>query len=157
MGRPTKKIYEYDFNGNFLQKYESFAQFRLKYYPNDKGKRPIFVNSVEGYDFHVTAENTIAMTERIYRDNITFLLKLYNSELCIVNDRNNNKPIQMLNLKNEVIAEFSSTSMARLLLKEDFNNLGNMYRQLNKRNNFNNKGLIKDFYFKYKTDTKETE
>lgn len=150
MGRPNKRVYEYDFDGNFIRKHESIAEFRRCLYTEDAGIRPIFVNKIKGYDFHITPQNTVAMTERIYRDNIVFFLRIYNSKLCRANTAINiKKPIQMFNLNNEVIAEFSSLTMAGLLLNDEFK-IGTIYNQLNSRINSGTTSLVKDFYFQYK-------
>lgn len=150
MGRSQKQIYEYDLEGKLIKTYESQNEFRKFYFPEDKGVRPIFTKKIIGYEFRITPINTIAMSERPYRDNVRFLYRVYKSELCnFKNTLQSNKPIQMFNLKNELIAEFKSLSVAKYLLKEDFR-LGTIYSQLNTRKGIGNYDLENDYYFKYK-------
>ena len=84
-GRPNQKVFEYTTEGMYIRSYESISELRKEYYSTDKGVRPIFVNKVEDYDFHVTPKNTIVLKERPYRDSICFLYKIYSSRLCNFN------------------------------------------------------------------------
>lgn len=150
MGKPKKQVFEYDKDGVFIKKYESLTELRNEYYSEDVGVRPIFNKKILGFDFHITPKNTIILSDRPYRENIKFLYRVYSSELCNTNkNKNSNKPIQMFNLKNEFIAEFSNMVMAKILLKDKFN-FATIYSQLIDRKEEGTKGIVGDYYFKYK-------
>ncbi|MGH1520568.1 hypothetical protein [Chryseobacterium sp. JK1] len=152
MGRPNKNVFEYDFNGKYLRKWTSENDFRKHYYTEDKGNRPLFVDDIKGIYYHITHNDTIALIERPGRDFILYMLRVHNSELC--NFKKNEgyyKPIQMFNLKDELLAEFSSLRIAEYLLKISRVSISNQL----KRGDRKTRGLTGDYYFQYKnTDQK---
>jgi len=149
MGRASKKVYEYDFEGKYLRKYESISEFRQKYYSEIKGKMPLFTKQIEGCQYQIT-HDTIAYTERVIREKTLFILKVHNSKLCnLSNTKQSKQPVEMLNLKNEVIAEFASARVAELLLKYSFSK-ATIYSQLTGRVHEGTKGIMNDYYFRYK-------
>lgn len=150
MGRASKKVYEYDFEGKYVRKYESISEFRQRHYTEDKGKRPLFIKQIEGIEYHITPQDTIAFTERVIREKTLFILKAHTSKLCnLSNTKQSKQPIEMLNLKNEVIAEFASLRLAEILLNGNFSR-GTIYSQLNSREDKSVKGIVNDYYFRYK-------
>lgn len=149
MGRPKKEIFEYDFKGKYLRKWEAENDFRKNYYTEDIGKRPLFVDNVKGVDYHITHNNTIALTERPGREFIKLIIKIHNSDLCnFKNNEGSKKPVQMFNLKDELLAEFSSLRVAEYLLKIP---VGTIRAQLNRKTK-KTKSLVGDYYFEYKKD-----
>ena len=66
-GRNKIAVYQYDRNGKFIEKYDSLAVVRGKYYGNYIGKFPIFGRIK---DYHLLPDGTILFKERIYRDNV---------------------------------------------------------------------------------------
>ncbi|MCE4064318.1 hypothetical protein LXM63_04375 [Chryseobacterium gleum] len=152
MGRPNKYVFEYDFNGKYIRKWNSESDFRKHYYTEDIGKRPLFIDSVNGIHYHITHHDTIALVERPGRDFILFMLRVHNSPLCnFKNNEGSSRPIQMFNLKDELLAEFSSLRIAEYLLNIP---RGTISAQLN-RGIKKAKGLKGDYYFEYKIITNE--
>ena len=148
MGRPNKFVYEYDFNGKYLRKWNSENDFRKHYYTDDIGKRPLFVDDVKGIYYHITHNDTIALAERPGRDFILFMLRVHNSELCnFKNTESSSMPILMFNLRDEQLAEFSNLRIAEFLLNIPRETI---YSQLSRGNKKTN-GLKGDYYFQYKT------
>lgn len=147
MGRPNKFVFEYDFNGKYLRKWNSESDFRKHYYTDDLGKRPLFKESIRGIYYHITHNDTIALIERPGRDFILFMLRVHNSLLCNFNNNEySSRPIQMFNLKDELLAEFSNFRIAEYLLNIP---RGTIYSQL-QRGSKKTKGLTSDYYFEYK-------
>lgn len=149
MGRPNKEVFEYDFKGKYIRKWDTENEFRRNYYTEDVGRRPIFVDSIKNIEYHITHNSTIAFTERPGRDFIKILLRIHNSDLCnFKNNDGSKRPIQMFNLKDELLAEFSSIVIAEKLTTI---NRFTIEGQL-KRGDKKTKGLVGDYYFEYKKD-----
>lgn len=149
-GRPNQKVFEYTTEGVYIRSYESISEYREERYPDDIGKRPIFVHKIEGLDFHFTKDDTILLKERPGREKIVFIYKIWTSKLCNFNkSKEDGKPIQMFNLKNELIAEFASTKVAKVLLSPDIS-YNTLMGHLRKRKGEKTFALVSDYYFKYK-------
>jgi hypothetical protein len=150
MGKPMQKVYEYTTEGVLIRKYESLSEFRKEHYPDDLGVRPIFKNKVEGYDFHLTKRQTIVLKDRPYRELICFIYKVYTSKFCnLKKSKETDRPIQMFNLKNELLAEFANIKIAALLLSPNISN-GTIYEHLKTRKGKYTYALVNDYYFQYK-------
>lgn len=146
MGRPKKFVFEYDLKGKYLRKWDSENDFRKHYYTEDLGKRPLFVDEVKGICYHVTHNDTIALIERPGRDFILFMLRVHNSVLCnFKKNKGSSRPIQMFNLKDELLAEFSSLRIAEHLLNISRETISDQL----KRGDRKTKGLAGDYYFEY--------
>lgn len=149
MGRAKIKVFEYDLEGKYLRKWDSENDFRNNYYSSDLGKRPIFEKEVNGFKYHITYNDTIALRERPGRDFIKFIIRVDKSKFCNMrNNESSEKPIRMFNLKNELIAEFSSLRLCELLLNIPRATIvSQLSRGLKKT-----KGLTGDYYFEYKNN-----
>lgn len=115
-GRLPIKIYEYSMEGKYIGSYNCINDYRTKYYPDDAGKRPLFINRVNQVDYDISPENTIVFKQRVYRDVIKYYLKIINSLYCNFNNTNNRK-IEVINLKGEVLAEFANANVAKHMLR----------------------------------------
>lgn len=114
-GRAPIKVYEYTMEGKYVGQYDCINDYRNKYYPEDTGKRPLFVNRVENIDYDLSPNNTIVFKQRVYRDHIKFYLKIINSLYCNFNKTDTRK-VELYNLKGEVLAEFKNLNVAKHLL-----------------------------------------
>lgn len=114
-GRAPIKVYEYTLEGKFVQTYDCINDYRNKYYAEDAGKRPLFVNTVERIDYDLSPNDTIAFKQRVYRDHIKFYLKIINSMYCNFNKTDTRK-VQLYNLKGEVLTEFKNLNVTKHLL-----------------------------------------
>ena len=116
-GRPRHEIYEYSFEGKYLGNYSSIAEARRKFYPEDIGTRPMFVKRVLNHEYEITPENTILFKERVYRDDIVFLVKIVHCKYCNYNKNvHSDKPVQVYNIKGELLAEFANITIAQLMM-----------------------------------------
>ncbi len=151
-GRKPHRVFVYDEEGTYLCMFDSMTEFRKVYYPNDIGKRPLFVHKELGYEFHHMDDlELIAFNKRPGRDLVRKILAIHKSEYCKSIDSEDLNPILVFNLKHECIAEFKN---ARLLLKlMPHVNQSSLYRHLNvskKVKTFNESGLF--FEYKNKKD-----
>jgi hypothetical protein len=150
-GRQPRKVYVYEDNGTYVCMFDNMVDFRKVYYPNDIGKRPLFVHKELGFEYHYMEDlELIATTDRSAgRDLLKRIIAIHNSEFCKKEDNESSKkPIEVFNLKNELIAEFKNS---RLLLKMMPHIAGpTLSSQLNndsiKRRTYTECGL----FFKYK-------
>jgi len=115
-GKKPIEVFVYNTDGSYICKFDNMAEFRKVYYPNDIGKRPLFNNKELGIKYHYIPEcEVIVYPERVGRDTTKQLLAIHNSEYCKQEDNfEDRKPVQVFNLKNELIAEFKTL---RLLTK----------------------------------------
>lgn len=115
-GRKPIGVFVYDTQGKYICKFDNMTVFRSVYYPSDEFKRPLFRKKELGLAYELVQEaGVIAYQERVGRDITKQLLAIVNSEYCKDEDYLDSKrPVQVLNLKNEVIAEFKTV---RLLTK----------------------------------------
>ena len=134
-GRPKQKTFQYDKEGKFIRAYECLADVRKRYYYNDGGVRPMFVNK----DYELLPDNTYLVKERIGRKGITLLDKIINSKYTF----KNKKLVSLINVKNEEIAIFANIHIAHRLTQIPYSTI---YNQLNESKN--SKHL--DLRFQYK-------
>lgn len=114
-GRPKIKVYLYNGKGAYLRSYNSVSDFRFDYFPDDKGKRPILIYKELGIEYYYNKDlDIILMTVRPGREKIKLIVAIHNSDLCKKQDDDDQIPVQILNLRGEMIAEFKSQ---RLLTK----------------------------------------
>jgi len=117
-GRKPHKVYVYDDQGTYICMFNNMVEFRKVYYPKDGiYKRPLFVHEELNFKYHYMKDlELIAVTDRsIGRDTLKRIIAIHDSEYCKKEDSNpDTKPVQVFNLKNELIAEFKT---ARLLTK----------------------------------------
>lgn len=147
MGRANKLVFEYNLEGKYIRRWNSENDFRNNYYSDDLGKRPIFVDEIKGFKYHITHNETIALLERPGRDFIKLMVRIYKSDLCnFYENKGSEKPIQMFNLKDELLAEFGSIVIAEKLTNIPRETIGSQLKRGNKKT----KGLTGDFYFEYK-------
>ena len=111
-GREKIKCYEYDLQGKYIREYESIQEVRDKFYPNDKGKRPIIFNK-EGY-FKIENYGFIA-NHKIGRDTLRINERIKNSKYCNYKSLDDEKEIEIYNLKGEKIAEFKNLYLISIL------------------------------------------
>lgn len=150
-GRAKKECYEYTNKGKFIRVWDCIAAAKKHHYPDDIGSRPLFTKPVCGFSFHITPSDTVIMLERVYRNNIKRFYKIYKSPLCNFNfSKNVDKPIQMFNLRGELLAEFASSAVAKTILSDKFPP-GTIYSQVIQRGTKNSADNVhSDYYFQYK-------
>lgn len=134
-GRPKQRVYEYSKDGKFLGTYESQAEARGKYYPNDIGKRPLF----EYDDYHILNNENVLCRERLGRTGIKRLYKRLNNQFIT----DETEPIKVINLDNEVIARFKNIRIAYRITNVPY---GTIHSQLNSKKKvdpyFTKEGLL---------------
>ena len=114
-GRKKIECFEYSMEGKYLTKYNSIAEVRKKYFPLDKGKRPLFYKC----DVLKTKENTFIANYRIGRDNLLKHLAIDNSNFCN-NSSSLDAPIEIYSLKKEKIGEIKNVYILSELMKLNF-------------------------------------
>jgi len=145
-GRAPHKVYEYDFEGNYLQSYANIQLVRVKYYSEDQGSRPIFVKQEMGEDYHITFNNTILIKNRIGRENIVFLLRRIQSQYSYLSEWED-RPVEVYNIRGELLAEFPNALTASRLMPQISYNLIMKHLRSPRRARYH-KSL--DLTFKYK-------
>ena len=143
-GRLKQKVYEYSTLGKYIRDYESISEYRDIYFSQDIGKRPIFQHNELGIDYHIFDE-IIILKERPGREIIKLLYFIHNSKYC---NTGVDRPVQVFNLKNELIAEFKNTVLL-LKLMPDLNKV-TLSNQLNRKTNNPHKSRKLGLTFKYK-------
>ena len=144
------KIYEYNKKGKFIQEFNSMAAFRASHYPTILSK-PIFLKSYKGIKYQLTPNDTLAFQERPGREFTVLLYKITKSKYCNLNKSNiDGKPVQVLNLKQEVLAEFKSIVVASLLIPSI--SKVTMDGQIKRNKNFIKHFGSRELIFRYKPD-----
>lgn len=135
-----KALYQYDSKGKFIKKWKSYSDFKLEYYGSKK--RPLLIN-YKDINYQILPDNTLISTERIDRDKVIKIIKIYNSEYVPKRELRNTTPIECYNLKEELLATFESEFALKVLLPNHYNNARSLIR-----NDF--KYILGDLKFKYK-------
>lgn len=115
-GRAKQPTYQYSAEGKFLKKWECQADVRAYYFKGDVGKRPFYFNNkTQKYDanYQKLPDGTYISNYRIGRNNLLKQLRVDNCKFCKHNIRE--RGIEVFNLLNEKVAEFSSLKTANLL------------------------------------------
>lgn len=152
-GRVPLKVFTYTSTGEYLQTFDSIQEFRQKYYSNDTGLRPIFRHKELGFEYHFNEkEKIVAVLERIGRDKIKRIVAIHNSEYCKKEDKTNKKPpVQVFNLRGELIAEFKNQRLLTKLMPHI--SQSTLTHQLTKsKNKFSKTYTPVGLFFKYKTN-----
>jgi hypothetical protein len=150
-GRQKIKVHLYDDNGAYLRSFETIEDFRESYYPNDIGKRPIFTHSEFGMDYHYIKNlNLIALKERPGREMIRKIVAIHRSPYCRKQDLVAN-PIELINLRGDVIAEFKTQNLLLKLMPELCQSTVTQHLKYNMTKKINSLG----FHVRYKKDPKE--
>ena len=154
-GRPSIKVHMYNGKGGYIQSFESLAHFRKKHFPNDIGKRPILIYKELGIDYYYNKEfDYIIMSVRPGREKIKHIVAIHTSEYCKKQDDDDQKPIQLLNLRGDVIAEFKSQRLLyKLVSAISQENATRSLKRTAKRSNINSSKL----FVQYKTIPKMEE
>jgi hypothetical protein len=73
--------YLYKEDGEYIESFKSIANFRARYYPNDKSpKRPIFDKEESGIEYHYNKTfGVILLKRRLNKERITEIIELHNS------------------------------------------------------------------------------
>lgn len=153
--RPSIKVHMYNGKGAYIQSFESIAEFRKEYFPNDIGKRPILVYKEFDIEYYYNKEfDYIIMSSRPGREKIKQIIAVHNSEFCKKQDNNDQKPVQVLNLRGEVIAEFKSQRLlSKLVPNMTTVGYGRALNSKAKRANITRSEL----FFQYKKEDKVKE
>lgn len=112
-GREKIKLYSYNLEGKDAQKFESTSDFRRAYYSDIKGKKPIFTHNTMGLDYGIHKDR-IVFKSPVGRKKAVLCYRIHTSPYVKNEDKLDIRPIQVLNLEGEVIAEFKTL---RLLTK----------------------------------------
>ncbi len=117
-GRKPNEVFVYHSDGTYICMFDNMVEFRKVYYPADTGKRPLFVHEELGIKYHYMEDlELIAFACRTGRDLIKRLIAIHESDFCKKEDNESSKrPVQIYNLKNEVIAEFKNTRLLHKLM-----------------------------------------
>ena len=151
MARAKQQVFVYATDGSYVQTFPSGEEFRNNYYPEDIGKRPLFQWEELGFEYHINfSREIIAFRNRPGREKTKLILAIHNSEYCRKMDEGET-PVQVFNLKGELIAEFKSQ---RILTKLTGANPGYISDNLNK-NKYVKKITKNGLFFKYKKDGTE--
>lgn len=145
-GREKIKIYAYEGNGAYLRTFESISEFRKAYYPSDIASRPIFNHNEFGMDYHyIDSLNLIALKERPGKVLIRRIVSIHQSPYC---KKQNlvERPIELLNLRGDVIAEFKTQHLLVKLVPEMSPSLITAQLKHNATKSINTTGL----YLRYK-------
>jgi hypothetical protein len=156
-GRPKQSLFVYNLDGTYREAFYSKNDFRRQYFPDDKGPRPILCNSERlttkrlnneliTYSVH---KDFIIFDQRVYRDDIVFLLEIHFSEFCKKSDKV--EEIEVLNIKQEVIATVKNFRLLSKLFPHI--SMGTMHSQLNNPPSLksNTKSYSKSgLFFRYK-------
>lgn len=105
MGRTPIKIFEYNEKGVFIRKFKTEAECRAFHYPDDIGKRPTRPFERLEIKFGKTPDGNYLFTERIGREKIKLVIRVYNSEYCTDLIKEDKKIIQVFNLENILLLE----------------------------------------------------
>ena len=132
-GRAKQKVYLYGESGTFIREFQSETEASKHFYGN---KRPLFQNK----EHHLISNFSILLKERIGRDNVKKLFRKINSPFITI--RANEKPVECLNLNNEVIATYKGAHIASLLSNVP---KATIYHQLE-----TGKYAKNDLFFRYK-------
>lgn len=134
----TKSVFVYTNKGKFIEEFFSQKMFREKHLSLEIGKTPIFINTITSNKFVNKKYKTLkygvindlyVFEERIYRDDVAFIDKVYNSKLCR-NHYLRNEPIQLFNLNGDLIGEFINRSVLAHLIPKYSEKRSSMTRQL---------------------------
>lgn len=132
-GLAKQKQYQYSKDGKFLKEYESLSSVNEKY-KLTKG------NFYSGRNYRRMDDNTWICSERLGRNAIIKLERIYNCPFCSKKDRSSmKKPLEVYNLLGEKIAEFSSgyifNKMTGLPLGTISNRANSKKKQIRRENN----------------------
>jgi len=155
-GREKKQIYVYSLkDGSFVESFETQTECLKKHFPKDISKRPLLIHSFriatsknkekQTIKFGIN-ENFMFFEERIYRDDVVFLFRIYNSEYC--KKEKESKEIEVFNLLGEKIAEFKNLRLLTKLMP--FVNASKLTRKLNGISKNVNRHNRLGLFFKYK-------
>jgi hypothetical protein len=146
-GRIKQKVHEYDLTGKFIRSYESISDYRKLYYPTDSkdSKRPIF-NHVEFNEKYNIYDHTIIFLNRPGKKLIQLIVAVHNSKYC---NTVKSKPVEVLNLKNEVIAEFANRDVLLKLMPDVHQ--ATLSRHVNGNRNDDYRGTL-ELRFRFKKD-----
>jgi hypothetical protein len=149
-GKPKQQVFVYTFDGKYLERFSSESEFRQTYYPTDIGKRPIFCWKELEFIYHINfSREIIAFKERPGRDKIKLILAIHNSEYCKDSDYNN-IPVQVFNLKGELIAEFRSQRLLSKFMPSRQSSINNALTQSRHTGKYKVANPEGGLFFKYK-------
>ncbi len=115
-GRPKEKVHIYSLDCAYIRTFDCINDFRKHYWPEDIGKRPLFLKKENGCEYEIIDEaEIIALKCRPGREAIRLIIAIDSSEYCKPQDSNNPKPVQVYNLRGDLLAEFASQRLAGLL------------------------------------------
>lgn len=146
-GRERIAVYEYNKDGSYIRKFDCISDYKEVHFP-DIPTKPTFWRTYKGYRYQITGE-TIALDGRPGREFIILLYKISQSKFCNLNrSSGDSKPVEVVNLKGEVLAEYKTARIAALM-NPQINNV-TIDGQLKRK-----KGTIKHFgdielFFRYK-------
>ena len=104
-GRPKETLYQYDLeDGRFLKKYESHQQVRDIFYPDIKGKLPLFRTH---RPYHVLPDDTVLFKTRAGKAKAIWVRKYTRSSYTMDSARHR-RPFAIYNMDGEEIARFGS-------------------------------------------------
>lgn len=145
-GREKIMVYSYNFKGADARIYGSQSDFRDFMYPVMKGKKPIFTHKTLGLDYGIHKDR-IVFKSPVGKQKAVQCYNIHISPFVKKEDKIDARPVQILNLEGEVIAEFKTL---RLLVKLTGLPEGTISHQLNNTREKRTKksGLI----FQYKDE-----
>lgn len=129
-GRPDIKIHHYDESGNFIKTFPNQKEVFNEYYGGKTGQ--LFDDNKQ---FKELPDKTIICKERLGRDGIKILKRIYNSKYCY--KQTESRPFSIYNLLGEKIYSFSGidayirlTGATKSNIKEILENNKNHFAEL---------------------------
>jgi hypothetical protein len=135
------KLYHYDNDGKFLREFESQRELINVYYPNIKGKKPLFRTKRSQYGYDILPDNTFYSNYRVGRNKLLQYEKIINSPF-VGFEPTNNKKVIVYDILGEEIAKFKNAYICSKILNIAY---GTVFRDCE---NGKSKKL-KDLTFKY--------
>lgn len=132
-GKDPIKVYVYNLKGKYIEMHNSVQEFRRIYFSEYKGVYPVFRYNELEYDYGLFEDrNMIVFKYRPGRDVIIHILRIHKSVLCKKADTlEDTTPVQVFNLRGELIAEFKSVGIAISMMPNV--SMGTIYGQLNRK------------------------
>jgi len=145
-GRPKLKVYEYSHQGKYMGYYESISDVRKKYFSHIKGVASLFKKEELGHKYELL-EDSILFQERVYRDDVKYIMAILNSPFCNL-PKSKEGIVQVFNYKKVLLAEFQSLNIASKMLPHIPK--ATIVHQLNESKDIHRYEPANQLFFRYK-------
>lgn len=110
----SQKVYEYNSEGRLIQEYKSVSECILKNFNRPVGSG-VFKLKADGTEYGYTPQGNIVVRTKLDKSRVKFVFALHNSEYCS-DYMSRTEPIQIFNLKGELLVEVRNLAVARKIL-----------------------------------------